>query len=58
MSEVKLRFLLNLADVSESKFDVGNLLRRGFTSGDLYLDLIDIDPHDSPARTDKAREVE
>lgn len=57
MSEVKLRLLLNLADVSESKFDVGNLLRRGFTSGDLYLDLIDID-HDSPARTDKAREVE
>lgn len=40
MSEVELRLRFILAKVSESKFDVGNLLRRGLTSSDLYLDLI------------------
>ena len=58
MSEVELCVRLTLADVNEPKFDVGNLLLRGLSSSDPDFDLIDIDPHNSPARTDKACEVE
>jgi hypothetical protein len=57
VSEVELRLRLTLGDVSESKFDVGDLLRGGLISGHLQLDLINVHSHDSPAWAGKAREV-
>jgi len=58
VSEAELRLGLTLADVGESKFDVADLLRCGLTSSDLYLDLVDVDPHDGTGWTDKAGEIE